>query len=59
MDYSVQVRVRSSSGWVMFGLSDISGRLGLGRVWFSSSGFQVNQILVKYACHAKLKQTIL
>ena len=37
----------------MFGLSDISGRFGLGRVWFGSDRFRVNQFLMKYARHAK------
>ena len=27
---------RVKFGWVMFGLNDISGRFGLGRVWFGS-----------------------
>ena len=30
------VWVGLSSGRVMFGLNDISGRFGLGRVWFGS-----------------------
>jgi len=37
----------------MFGLNDISGRFGLGWIWFGSSRFWVNQFLVKYAHHAK------
>jgi len=41
-DYSVRVRVRSSLGRVMLGLSDILGRFGLGRAWFGSGQFQVN-----------------
>ena len=53
MDYSVRVLVGSSSGWVMFRLNEISGRFGLGRVWFGSGRFQINQFLVKYACHTK------
>ena len=36
----------------MFGLSDISGLFGLGRVWFSSYRFRVNHF-VKYTHHAK------
>ena len=53
MGHSVWVRVGSSLGRVMFGLNKISGRFGLGRVWFGSDQFRVNQFLVKYACHAK------
>ena len=53
MGHSVRVRVGSSSDWVIFGLSDILGHFGLGRVWFGSGRFRVNQFLVKYACHAK------
>ena len=53
MGHSVRVRVGSSSGWVMFGLSDISGCFGLGRVWFGSGRFRVNQFLVKCTRHAK------
>ena len=53
MGHSVRVRVGSSSGRVMFGLNDISGRFDLGRVWFGSGRFRVNQFLVKYARHAK------
>jgi len=53
MGHSVRVLVGSSSGRVMFGLSDISGRFGLGRVWFSSDRFWVNQFLMKCAHHAK------
>jgi len=53
MGHSVRVRVGSSSGRVMFGLSDISGRFGLGRVWFGSGRFWVNQFFAKYAHHAK------
>ena len=53
MGHSVRVRVGSSSGWVMFGLSDIFGRFGLGRVWFRSGRFRANHLLVKYAPHAK------
>jgi len=37
----------------MFGLNDILHHLGLGRVWFGSRQFQVNQFLVKHARHAK------
>ena len=37
----------------MLGLSNISGRFGLGRVWFGSGRFRVNQFLVKYARHTK------
>jgi len=36
----------------MFGLTDISGYFGLGRVWFRSGRFGVNQVLVKYTRHA-------
>jgi len=43
----------SGTGQVMFGLSDILGHFGLGRVWFSSSRFRINQFLIKYACYAK------
>jgi len=50
MGHSVRVWVGLNSGWVMFGLNDISGRFGLGRIWF---GVRVNQFLVKYARHAK------
>jgi len=53
MGHSIRVRVGSSSGWVIFGLNEISGRFGLGRVWFGSGRFRLNQFLVKYACHAK------
>ena len=53
MGHSVRVQVESSSDRVMFGLSDISGHFGLGRVLFGSGRFRVNQFLVKYACHAK------
>ena len=53
MGHSVRVRIGSSLGRVMFGLNEISGRFGLGRVWFSSGQFLVNQFLVKCACHAK------
>jgi len=53
MDHSVQVLVGSSLGRVMFGLSDISGRFGLGRVWFGSGGFRIRQFLVKYTRHVK------
>ena len=55
MGHSVRVRVRVGSclGRVIFGLSDISGRFSLGRVWFGSGRFRVNQFLVKHACHAK------
>ena len=49
MGHSVRVQVGSSSGRVMFGLSNISGHFGLGRVWFG----WVNQIWVRYARHAK------
>jgi len=37
----------------MFGLIEISGCFGLGRVWFASGQLRVNQFLVKYTCHAK------
>ena len=53
MGHSVPARVGSSSGQVMFRLSDISGRFGLGRVWFGSGRFRVNQFLAKYVRHAK------
>ena len=53
MGHSVRVWFGSSSGWVMFGLNDISGRFGLGRVWFGSGRVRVNQFLVKYTRHAK------
>ena len=53
MGHSVRVRVGSSLDWVMFGLSDISGRFDLSRVWFGSGRFRVNQFLVKYVRHAK------
>jgi len=53
MAHSVRVRVASNLGRIMFGLSDISGRFGLGRLWFSSGRFRVDQFLVKYARHAK------
>ena len=53
MGHSVRVRVELNSGWVMFGLNEISGRFGSGRVWFVSGQFRVNQFLVTYACHAK------
>ena len=53
MGHLVRVRVGLSLGRVMFGLSDISDRFSLGRVWFGSGRFRVNQILVKYARHAK------
>ena len=36
MGHSVQVWVRSSSGRVIFGLSDVWSRFGLGRIWFGS-----------------------
>ena len=53
MGHLVRVWVGSSSGWVMFGLNDVSGRFGSGRVWFGSGRFRVNQFLVKYARNAK------
>ena len=53
MGHSVRVRVSVSSGRVIFGLSDISGHFGLGRVWFGSGRFRVNQFLVKYARYTK------
>ena len=53
MGHSVRVRVGSSSDRVMFGSSDISGHFSLGRVWFCSGRFRVNQFLIKYARHAK------
>jgi len=53
MGHSVRVWVGSRSIRVMFGLSDISGRFGLGRVWFGSGRFRVNQFLVKYTLHCK------
>ena len=58
MGYSVQVWVGSSSSWVIFGLSDISGRFNLGRVWFGSSRFRVNQFLFKYTRHAKISNFV-
>ena len=60
MAHLVRVRFGSSSGWIMFGLNEISGHFGSGRIWFGSgriwfgsSRFRVNQFLVKYGCHAK------
>ena len=53
MGHSIRVWVGSSSGWVIFGLNEISGRFSLGQVWFGSGPFRINQFLVKYACHAK------
>ena len=53
MGYTVRVWVGLSSGWVMFGLNDISGRFDLGRVWFGSGRVWVNQFLIKYNRHAK------
>ena len=37
----------------MFGLSDISGLFGLGRLWFGSGRFRVNQFAIKYARNGK------
>ena len=37
----------------MFGLNDILSRFDLGRVWFGSGRFQVNQFLAKYVRHTK------
>jgi len=42
----------------MFGLSGISDRFCLGRVWFGSGRFWVNQFLVKYARHAKTSKFV-
>ena len=53
MGHLVRVWVGSCSGWVMFRLSEISDRFGLGRVWFGSGRFRVNQFLVKYPRHTK------
>jgi len=53
MGHLIRVWIGSSSGWVKFGLNDILGRFGLDRVWFSPGRVQVNQLLVKYAHHAK------
>jgi len=53
MGNSVQVWIGSSSGQIWIELNDISGRFGLGWVWFDSGRFRVNQFLVKYTRHAK------
>ena len=53
MGHLVRVWAEPSSGWVMFGLNDVSGRFSSGRVWFGSGRFRFNQFLVKYARNAK------
>ena len=53
MDHSVRAQVGSSSGRVMFWLSDISDLFSLSRVWVGSGRFRVNQFFVKYARHGK------
>ena len=55
MGNSVRVRAGSSSGWVMFRLSDILGHFNLGLVWFDSGQFRVDQFLVKCTHHAKTR----
>ena len=58
MGHSVRAWVRSSLGTAIFGLSEILGRFGLGRVWFGSGRFRVIQFLVKYARHAKISNFV-
>jgi len=58
MGHTVRVWVGLSSSWVMFRLNDISGRFGLGRVWFGSGRVRVNQFLVKYTRHAKTRNFV-
>ena len=53
MGHLIRVWIGLCSGWVMFRLNDISYRFGLGRVWFGSGRFRVNQFLAKHARHAK------